>query len=479
MFARLSAYTYDSFNLTGDERPEELPGVRVTASFFDVLGVPMAVGPGFTAADDLPGGPAVVVLAKRFWSRRFAMRSDVVGQGLTLNGMPNTVVGALGIDLPPPYDDVDVWTTRVDALNGFTSQQIAAGLGYLWAIGRLPAGVRVEQVQPEVDAIAHGYARAHVGNTDADPEETLRLRPIGERTVGNTRSPLLVLTAVVGLVLLIACANVANLLLVRATARAHETAIRAALGASRLQLVKWLGAESAVLALAGGALGTVLALWLVELASAGRSRTAARRRCRDQRFGDGVLARGLSRGRHAVRRGAGTPRRQAGAGGGAAYQQPYGDISPVAGSAPGWSSAKVALSLMLLVGAGLLLRSFVKLLHAPAWIQGRRPGLDARFVADHEVRRPGGDARVRQPLSCRRSSRCPVSRVRRRRCCSHRLCRSSRRTRRPTVRSDRSPSGRSRPGPASLLLFRDHGACRCWRGVPSRRRTTNGRRLSR
>ena len=157
MFARLSAYTYDSFNLTGDGRPEQLPGVRVTASFFDVVGVPMAVGPGFTAADDVRGGPSVVVLARRFWSRRFGMRSDVVGARLTLNGVPHTVVGALGIDLPPPYDDVDVWTTRVDALNGFTSQQIAAGLGYLWAIGRLPPAVRVEQVQPEVDAIAHRF----------------------------------------------------------------------------------------------------------------------------------------------------------------------------------------------------------------------------------------------------------------------------------------------------------------------------------
>src|SRR4029453_5130750 len=147
-FARLSAYTYDSFNLTalrpfdslravpsnvegrqaqgrfeagggaGDEGPEQLRGVRGTASFFDVLGVPMAVGPGFTAADDLPGGPAVVVLAKRFWSRRFALRSDAIGAHLTLNGVPHTVVGALGLDLPPPYDDVDVWTTRVDAMNG-------------------------------------------------------------------------------------------------------------------------------------------------------------------------------------------------------------------------------------------------------------------------------------------------------------------------------------------------------------------------
>src|SRR5262249_41740973 len=145
--------------------------------------------------------------------------------------------------------------------------QVAAGIGYLWGIARLPPRIRVEDVQPEVDAIVRGYARANPGNTDADPEASIRMVPIRERSVASARPPLLMLAAAVGLVLLIACAPVANLLLVRAPARAHEAAGRAARGASRGQLLAWLGRETAVLAAGGGVLGTILSLWLVDLAS--------------------------------------------------------------------------------------------------------------------------------------------------------------------------------------------------------------------
>ena len=125
LFERLSAYSYDTFNLTGgDAAPEQLPGARVTASFFDLLGVPMAVGPGFSEADDRPGQQATVVLSRRFWSRRFAMKSEAVGSTLTLNGVPHVIVGALGVDMPPPFADMDVWATHVEAMNGFSRQQI-------------------------------------------------------------------------------------------------------------------------------------------------------------------------------------------------------------------------------------------------------------------------------------------------------------------------------------------------------------------
>jgi hypothetical protein len=188
----VAAVTNDRFNATGGERPEQLSGARVSASFFDVLGVNTAIGRTFTTPEDAPGGPAVAILGRRYWGRRFGGSPSAVGATLTLNGAPHTVVGALGIDLPPPFDDVDVWSTRVEQISGFTRPQINAGLGYLTAVARLRPGARVERAQAEVDAIAQAYARANPTNTDADPDASLRLVPIRDRTVGNTRSPLLV-----------------------------------------------------------------------------------------------------------------------------------------------------------------------------------------------------------------------------------------------------------------------------------------------
>ena len=268
MLSGLAAIANERFNATDGDRPEQLPGARVSASFFDVLGVNAALGRTFTPAEDKTGAPGGRGHRPPLLDAPLRRQPPTpIGATLTLNGAPYTVVGALGIDLPPPFDDVDVWAPRVDEITGFPRNLIDGGLGYLTAVARIAPGVRVEQAQSEVDAIAHAYARANPTNTDADPDASLRLAPIRERTVGSARSPLLVLMGAVGLVLLIACANVANLLLVRATARSHEAAVRLALGASRWDLTRWMCSESLLLSLTGGVLGVLLAFWSVDLAA--------------------------------------------------------------------------------------------------------------------------------------------------------------------------------------------------------------------
>ena len=366
--AALAAIASEQFNSTGDQPPEQLAGARVSAGFFDLLGVRASIGRTFVVSEDAPGGPNVAVLGRRFWMRRFAGSATAAGATLTLNGAPYTVVGALGIDMPPPFDDGAVWATRVDEVGAFTRAQINGGLGYLTAVARLRPAARVEQAQAEVDAIAHAYARAHPSNTDADPDASLRLVPIRERTVGSTRSPLLVLVGAVGLVLLVACANVANLLRVRAAARAHEAAVRIALGASRRDLTRWLCGESIVLALAGGCAGALLAFWGV-----GVARTALDGLPRGSEIA--VNARALLFSL-AVSLTAGivfglVPSSLLG------RQAPVDALKGVGpratsrrGAAGALVVAEVALTLMLLVAAGLLLQSFTRLTRVPV---GFRP----------------------------------------------------------------------------------------------------------
>jgi putative ABC transport system permease protein len=364
MLSGLAAVAPERFNATDGERPEQLPGARVSSSFFEVLGLDVAAGRSFTKADDTAGASRVAIIGRRYRARRFGDRASAVGATLTLNGAPHTVVGFLGIDLPPPFDDVDVWSTRVDDISGFTRPQIDGGLGYLTAVARLGPGVPLEQAQAEVDAIARGYARANPTNTDADPDASLRLVPIRDRTVGNARSPLLVLMGAVGLVLLVACANVANLLLVRATARSHEAAVRTALGASHWDLARWLYSETLLLALAGGLAGVLLAFWSVDLASSALSGLPRGSDIavngRALLFSCAVslavaVVFGLVPLSFVTRQSAADALRGSGRRATVARRGPRHLLV----------IAEVALSLMLLVGAGLLLHSFARLTHVP------------------------------------------------------------------------------------------------------------------
>jgi predicted permease len=371
MLSGVAAVANERYNATDSEPPEQLPGARVSASFFDVLGVHPALGRTFTPAEDKAGAPAVAVIGRAYWTRRFGAAPSAIGATLTLNGASYTVVGVLGIDLPPPFDNVDVWAPRVDEITGFPKSLIDGGLGYLTAVARVAPGVPVEQAQSEIDAIAHGYARAHPTNTDADPDASLRLVPIREQSVGTARSPLLVLMAAVGLVLLIACANVANLLLVRATARSHEAAVRLALGASRWDLTRWMCGESLLLAMTGGGLGVLLAFWSVDAAA-----SALRGLPRGSEIAvDGrvlvfsllvSIAAGLIFGVIPASVAARQSPVDALKGGG------RGTTASRRGPRQALVIAEVALSLMLLVGAGLLLQSFARLTRVPVGFNADR-----------------------------------------------------------------------------------------------------------
>jgi predicted permease len=364
MLSGIAAIANERFNASDGDRPEQLPGARVSASFFDVIGITASAGRTFVPAEDKTGAASVAVIGRRYWARRFAASPAAIGATLTLNGVPYTVVGALGIDLPPPFDDVDVWAPRVDEISGFPRNLINGGLGYLTAAGRLKPGIRVEQAQSEVDTIAHGYARANPTNTDADPDASLRLVPIRERTVGSARSPLLLLMGAVGLVLLIACANVANLLLVRATARSHEAAIRRALGATRWDLTRWMCAESLLLSLSGGVLGVLIAFWSVDLTSTALqglprgAEVAVDARVLAFSLIVSVAAGlifGLIPASLAARQSPVDALKGGGRGATASRRGPRNVLI----------IAEVGLSLMLLVGAGLLIQSCVRLTHVP------------------------------------------------------------------------------------------------------------------
>jgi len=299
----LAAFANERFNATGGEGPEQLSGARVSDAFFGVLGVDVAIGRAFTAAEDTPGGPAVAILGRRYWTRSFGGNANAVGLTLTLNGAPYTVVGALGIDLPPPFDDVDVWSTRVDELSGFSKQLINGG-------ARLPdCGCPARTRRPRrAGAGGSGRHRARLRparnptNTDADPDAKFcgSCRSASRRSATPGRLCWCSMGAV-GLVLLVACANVANLLLVRATARSHEAAVRAALGASRWDLTRWTCSESVVLALVGGLTGVVLAYWSVGLASSVLSGLPRGSEIAGERPRARVLARAVSRCRPDVR----------------------------------------------------------------------------------------------------------------------------------------------------------------------------------
>jgi predicted permease len=265
-FSNLAGFCNETFNLTGVEQPEQLQAARVSANFLQTLGVHPVLGRDFLPEEDREGAKPVVMLSYGLWQRRFGGNPDVIGTSLALDSQAHTIVGILPPGLDQPAPGLDLLATNLAAFSVFTREQIRLGAGYISVIARLRPGVSGQQAQAEMDVLNRQYLRHNAGMVDADPDARLVGSPLREILVENVKPALLVLCAAIGAVLLIACANVASLLLARATSRRKEFAVRAALGAGRADLIRQLLAESLVLSLISGVLGLALAFAATRLA---------------------------------------------------------------------------------------------------------------------------------------------------------------------------------------------------------------------
>ena len=264
VFSAMSAVQDISASLTGSGQPEEVPVQRATASLFPLLGLAPALGRGFSEADDAPGAPEVAILSHQLWVRRYGADPAVVGRAVRLDGKPLTVIGVMPAETqtigiqPRP----DLWIPL--GLNSAENYRETSGR-FLRAAARLKPGVTLERAQAELRTIAR---RLETQYPDFNTHWSVNLVPLTEQVVGPVRRPLVLLGGVVLLVLLIACGNVANLQLAQATARRREIAVHAALGASSVALGRRLLAESILVAAAGGVLGVLLAWWCTDALSA-------------------------------------------------------------------------------------------------------------------------------------------------------------------------------------------------------------------
>jgi putative ABC transport system permease protein len=255
-FDRLAAYNnYADATLTGAGEPERVAGTRVTADFFSVLHITPLAGRDFRPDDDQPGSPAVAILNHGFWARRFASDRSIVGRTVQFNSVPTTIVGVLPASFRHPFPEnarqPDVFVPfRLDR------KENNRGGHYLQAIGLLKPGASFADGQTDLAMIAGDLEREY---PNSNTGRTVVLERLLDSMVGGTRPALLILLGAVAFVLLIACANLANLLLARSASRRKEIAVRQALGASRVQLVRQFLIESVVLAFAGGGLGLLIA----------------------------------------------------------------------------------------------------------------------------------------------------------------------------------------------------------------------------
>ncbi len=256
VFESIAAAQYWTANLTGRDRPEQINGVQLTADMFHLLGVTPMLGRTFSDGEDQPGNERVIVLSHRLWQRRFGGDSGLINQQITLDGQSYTIIGVM----PKEFQFAPFWATRAEMWSPLNLAPRTGDRGgqSLRIFARLKEGVTREQAQAEMEAIGQRLEQRY---PDSNAGLKVFVDPLHEVVVGKTRPALLILLGAVCFVLLIACANVANLMMARATARQKEIAVKTALGASRSRIVRQLLTESVMLATAGGVAGLFLASW--------------------------------------------------------------------------------------------------------------------------------------------------------------------------------------------------------------------------
>ena len=360
VFSHLALSAFNAFTLTGRGDPEQVIGLYASQTLLPTLGVEPLLGRNFAAVEDRPGGEPVVLVSHRFWQRHFNGQSSILGQAITLDGRPRTIIGVLPEAAASfPLNQFDVWVPRPAEVPYLVPSQLNNGGFFFQVIGRLRPDVTLAQASDAMSVVANGYRTAHPNNVDAPTQ--IEVVPLLEDAVGQQRRSYLMLFGAVGCVLLIACANIANLLLARFAARRKEIAARFALGATRADVVGQLVTESMLIAVVGGIVGLLLAMWAVSAIVS---------------FGDNLIPRALDIGLDPIALGFTLvvtlltgfaigllPALQASGVNVVETLKEASRGSTATGQRlrAGLLIAEVSLSLVLLIGAGLLLTSFARL----------------------------------------------------------------------------------------------------------------------